>query len=348
MSRRLGPAITAAFIALPEMLAFPLGGRPRAFQRGAEAGWERPRDERRAPRPSPPRGGGGEKPRWQGEARGRQQESWPAEEASPPAWRVEAAELGAEFVYGVNPVLAALRHGRRKVHRLLVQDSIVAERRKDGAAVERAEALAAAAGVEVLRVDKHRLNLVCDHRPHQGLAILCEPLAFAPMAQMPPAAEGVPLWLALDEVSDPQNLGALLRSAYFLGVEGVLVSAKNSAPLSPAVSKASAGAVELMEVFAARNLPKLLEEARHKGWQVVGAAMENSVEPHEVDRARPTILVLGSEGRGLRTNVLRACDSLVCVPGGLAEDSDEAELVDSLNVSVAGGILLYALLHGRA
>ena len=117
--------------------------------------------------------------------------------------------------------------------------------------------------------------------------------------------------------------------------------------------------MELMEVHAARNLPRTLEEARERGWQVVGAALERSVEPHEVDRARPTVLVLGSEGKGLRTNVMRACDTLVRVPSGLdaspyaATDTEagassaDGEMVDSLNVSVAGGILLYALLTGR-
>ena len=114
--------------------------------------------------------------------------------------------------------------------------------------------------------------------------------------------------------------------------------------------------MELMEVHAARNLPRTLEAAREDGWHVVGAALEESVEPHEVDKSQPTVLVLGSEGKGLRTNVLRACDTVVRVPRGLLGAQDGAtdaaaaadgEMVDSLNVSVAGGILLYALLSGR-
>jgi len=159
------------------------------------------------------------------------------------------------------------------------------------------------------------------------------------------------VWLALDEVTDPQNMGALLRTAFFLGVDGVVVSEKNSAPLSPVVSKASAGAMELMKVHSTRNLVSFLEEARAGGWTVVGASVDKSVLPSELDAARPTVLVLGSEGRGLRTNVLRACGQLVRVPRAqsgaaslAAGGTDHSSLVDSLNVSVAGAVLLYALL----
>ena len=159
---------------------------------------------------------------------------WQTEDRAPPQWRVEATELDAEFVYGVNSVQAALRHGRRKVHKLLLQDSMDLAKRKDRSAVTEIEELAAAAGVAIERTDKHLLNLMCDNRPHQGLAIMCSSLEFKPMQKLPPvnaaATEGgaAPLWLALDEVTDPQNLGALLRSAFFLGAHGVLVSAKNS------------------------------------------------------------------------------------------------------------------------
>ena len=147
-----------------------------------------------------------------------------------------------------------------------------------------------------------------------------------------------------------QNFGALLRSAFFLGADGVLVSQKNSCSLTPTVSKASAGAMELMEVHAARNLPRTLEAAKEAGWAVVGAALERSVEPSDLDAAKPTVLVLGSEGHGLRTNVLRACSDLVRIPRGAdaaADANADGEMVDSLNVSVAGGILLYALLTRR-
>ena len=104
--------------------------------------------------------------------------------------------------------------------------------------------------------------------------------------------------------------------------------------------------MELSPVFAARNLPRTLEAAKESGWQVVGAALDNSVSPSELPHTEPTVLVLGSEGHGLRTTVQRACTALVRIPGGTS-DVEDAELVDSLNVSVAGGILLHGLLSER-
>jgi 21S rRNA (GM2251-2'-O)-methyltransferase len=166
---------------------------------------------------------------------------------------------------------------------------------------------------------------------------------------MPAAGVGRPVWLALDEVTDPQNLGSLLRSALFLGAAGVLVSEKNSAPLSPAVSRASAGAMELMTVHSTRNLVRTLADAAEAGWLVAGAALEDSVTVGEMDHTSPTILVLGSEGKGLRTSVLRECGMLVRVPRGdsaaCAVSADHAGLVDSLNVGVAGGVLLSAVIQ---
>jgi len=264
-----------------------------------------------------------------------------------------------DALYGVSPVLAALRSQRRTFHRLLLQDTLLAEKRTDRPALLEIEQLAADADVRIERRDKGTLNGMCRNRPHQGLVLQVSPLEFEPMQALPPVKEGeAPLWLALDEVTDPQNFGALLRSAFFLGAAGVLVSQKNACPLTPVVSKSSAGAMEVMRVHAARNLVRTLEAASADGWQVVGAALQESVEPDALDAARPTVLVLGSEGHGLRTNVLRACTDLVRIPCGegsmAAADARggnqqrPTEVVDSLNVSVAGGILLYSLLSARS
>ena len=140
-----------------------------------------------------------------------------------------------------------------------------------------------------------------------GEPLLFEHMSNPPLA--PPDALGQRrLWLVLDEVQDPHNLGSLLRSAYFLGVDGVLVSEKNTARLSPAVSKSSAGAMELMRVHSTRNLVKYLNAATEAGWLVAGAAFDASVLVGELegDDRRRTMLVMGSEGKGLRTMVARA------------------------------------------
>ena len=256
-------------------------------------------------------------------------------------------------------------------------------------------ALAREHGVPIAEVDKGVLNTLCGSRPHQGFVLRCGGLSFEPMRSIPTAGDDTNnypnVWLALDEVVDPMNLGALLRSIYFLGGGervGVVVTAKNSSPLSPAVSAASSGALEFMTVYSTSNLPKLLHNAKDSGWSVLGAAAEapgtkndkrsdNSAtvndwdiggeddanivsnqrgemqllcyDLYNVETNKPTILVLGSEGRGLRTLVGRACTSFVKIPGGAPitdEDDGSQAGVDSLNVSVTGGILLWHFLSG--
>jgi len=249
--------------------------------------------------------------------------------------------------------------------------------------------LAERRGIPVAEVDKGVLNTLSGNRPHQGMVLRCGRLDFTPLATIPypgrttsegcnnDAAEGVPsnavqtttndaspnLWLVLDEVVDPQNLGALLRSAYFLGgggmqqqnTVGVLVCAKNSAPPTPTVSAASAGALELSNVYSTSNLPRTLAAAEQDGFRIIGAsttAPRDSADIPVYDlqdlpkSSEPTLLVLGSEGQGLRNLVARSCTSFVRIPSGDVRDGDaEDSGVDSLNVSVTGGILLWHLIH---
>lgn len=156
-----------------------------------------------------------------------------------------------------------------------------------------------------------------------------------------------------------QNFGAALRSAFFLGASGVLTCRRNSSPLSAVVSKASAGAMELAPVHSCRSLPQTLEDARSKGWLILGAAAEEgAVACSEFVLEKPTVLVLGNEGYGLRTTVKRQCDTLLRIEGGEgsgmaarqgvgAGASNKSQLVDSLNVSVATGILIHSLVTSR-
>jgi 21S rRNA (GM2251-2'-O)-methyltransferase len=150
------------------------------------------------------------------------------------------------------------------------------------------------------------------------------------------------LVLALDEVFDPQNFGALLRSSYFLGVDKVVVCAKNSAPLSPVVSKASSGAMENMIVYSTDNMMRFLDKSKDNGWQVIGTDLgEKSKSLKQVAVEKPTIVVLGNEGHGLRTNIVRRCDVLVKIGQQIRPDSEakseaDTEAGSSLGGSVAG------------
>jgi 21S rRNA (GM2251-2'-O)-methyltransferase len=150
--------------------------------------------------------------------------------------------------------------------------------------------------------------------------------------------------LALDEVTDPQNLGSILRSAFFFGVDEVIICSKNSAPLSPVVSKASAGALEVMTVRSANNLMRLLDESKKTGWQVVGTSLgEDTMPLDSLPLLQPTILVMGNEGHGLRQSIISRCDHKVHIPCGRGSNA----LVDSLNVSVATGVLLNHLRQSK-
>jgi len=149
----------------------------------------------------------------------------------------------------------------------------------------------------------------------------------------------VPLLLVLDGVQDPQNLGALVRSAHVLGADGVLIPRHRAAPVTPAVVKASAGATEHTPIAQVTNVARTLEELKERGIWIVGASALGGRLPSEIDLTVPVALVLGSEGKGVRPLVLRACDLLVRIP--------MAGRVASLNVSVAGAILLYETVRQR-
>ncbi|CAO3642271.1 unnamed protein product [Cunninghamella blakesleeana] len=158
----------------------------------------------------------------------------------------------------------------------------------------------------------------------------------------------LPFWIALDQVQDPQNLGSILRTAHFFGVDGVLVCHKNSAPLSPAVSKVSSGAMELMDIYTTRNLVHFLNASKEQGWQIVGTDLESTMHLNDYIKStsaneKPRILVFGNEGTGLRTNVKRCCEPLISIPS-FHQQLEHPGNIDSLNVGVSIGVLVHSLL----
>lgn len=277
-------------------------------------------------------------------------------------------------MYGVGPVLAALSAGRREFYTLYTQEGLDLstnnKKKKDKKGSEKVLRIAEKLGLSKKEISKHDLNMISDNRPHQGLVLDASPLEMVSIKELDPvpADEGnVLIWLALDEVTDPQNLGAIIRSAYFFGVAGVVLCAKNSAPLSGVVSKASAGSLELMELRCCKNMMQFLVSSADNGWRVLGGSVAPKAVPlNEVASGLPTILVLGSEGTGLRPLVERSCTQLIKIPGnipvdvsaGVQDDDETSEsnqkcsaeefrsflAVESLNVSVAAGVLLHHLI----
>lgn len=276
-------------------------------------------------------------------------------------------KMVGECVYGVGPVLAALSANRREFYCLYVQEGIDLtgnnKKKKDKKGFEKVLRVADKLGLTKKEISKHDLNMIVDNRPHQGLVLDASPLEMVNIRELDRVGGDMgdksmsPLWLALDEVMDPQNLGAIIRSAYFFGASGVVLCAKNSAPLSGVVSKASAGSLELTELRSCKNMMQFLVSSAENGWRVLGGSVSSrAVGLTEVRTGEPTVLVLGSEGTGLRPLVERSCTQLVKIPGNIPvhlngglEDGESEEFqsflaVESLNVSVAAGVLLHHLI----
>jgi len=229
-------------------------------------------------------------------------------------------------LYGRNAVEEALRAGRRRVHRVHATS---------GAA---REPWLRNPGVPVAVVDAEEVARRAGSEGHQGVAAEVDPYPYADAAVL--LRGPAPLIVALDEVQDPQNLGAICRTAECAGADGVVICERRAAHVTAAVAKASAGAVEHLAVARVRNLTDFLLSARDAGaWSYGAAAGEDAVPYTEPDYAGGVVLVLGSEGKGLRPRVAGACDALIELP--------LRGRIGSLNVSAAAAALLYGILHQR-
>ncbi|XP_030089358.2 rRNA methyltransferase 1, mitochondrial isoform X2 [Serinus canaria] len=317
--------------------------------RGAEQGAPRGRDP---PASLPQSPGAG-----QGSRTGR--ELWRAQQDPPRAGKGKGPERkapalertkGSEILFGVAPCWLALARARRALFRLFLKE----QRGGPGRPLRAELALQAAArGVPVLHVPGRALDTLCRGRPHQGVCLEAAPLPFRSLrdAEEPRPGDGESggrqlLWLVLEHIQDPMNLGALLRSAYFLGVDRVVATHSNSCPLTPTVSKASAGAMEVFDVYSTDDLQGFLKAKRAEGWDVVGTASR----PEDVEGVpviscsefrwdKPLIVVIGSEGEGLSLESQLQCQQMLAIPPGRALHPG----LDSLNVSVAAGILLHSI-----
>jgi 23S rRNA (guanosine2251-2'-O)-methyltransferase len=252
-----------------------------------------------------------------------------------------------EVLYGLHPVSEALKAGRRRFDHVLV----ARERRDDR--LDRVIAQCRDAGIRVREESREQLTLAANTPAHQGVVALVRPQEFLTIEDLftpdpatnksPSAKSPARLVLALDGVEDPQNLGALLRVADGAGVDGVLLTERRSAPLSPAAVKASAGAAEHLRIARVVNLVRSLEELKkHNLWIVgldAGAAERGLTAYDQFDFTGDLVIVLGSEGAGLHDLVRRTCDHLLHIPmaGG----------VSSLNVSAAGAVVLFEAARQR-
>lgn len=240
-----------------------------------------------------------------------------------------------EIVAGRNAVFEALA-SKRPVNKIYIKTGL------QGGSLGKIVAAAQASAVPVEFVQAEKLDRLAPGMRHQGIVALAAPVAFSSLEdvlQRAASRKEVPFLLLLDGLQDPQNVGALIRSADAAGVHGVLLPARRSCPLNMAVAKVSAGAVNYVPVVQIGNVVQTLRSLKEQGFWAAGADMDGDSLYFDADFDRPIVLVIGSEGNGLGRLVKENCDMLVRIPmqGG----------VNSLNASAAGAILMYEVVRQR-
>jgi len=233
-----------------------------------------------------------------------------------------------DLIYGSNPVREALRRGR-PVTRLWLS------REKKDRVAEEVIGHCRKANIPFKAVDKAFLDRLCGSAMHQGFAAQTAPKQYTPWREMQAKAKEAgqaPLILLLDEVEDPQNLGAALRSADALGAHGVVIPKHRAAPLTAGVARASAGAWEYVMVDRVTNISRTMEDMKEEGLWVIGAAAGAGKPLYQMDWTGAVALVLGGEHKGLSPLIRKKCDELVNIP--------MAGQVNSLNVSAAAAAIL--------
>lgn len=236
------------------------------------------------------------------------------------------------ILYGIHAVEEALA-AARPLERLLIA------RGRGGPRVQQMVAAAGAANIPVRLVSRDELDRLAGTTKHQGVVAVSGSKRYADLEELIAAAPPPPLFLLLDGVEDPRNLGAILRTASCAGVSGVILPERRAAGITPAVEKVSAGASEHVAVARVTNLGRALERLKEAGCWLVGLDERGPQSLTSVDFTDPLGLVLGGEGKGLREHVRAKCDFEVSIP--------TVGPISSLNVSVAAGIVLYEAVRQR-
>lgn len=244
-------------------------------------------------------------------------------------------KASSEMVAGRNSVLEALR-ADIPVATMYVAGRIDADDR-----VREALKIAGERGIPILETPRGELDRLTDDAVHQGLAIQVPPYEYAhPSDFVDPQTPGIPLVVALDGITDPRNLGAIIRSVAAFGGHGVVVPARRSVGMTASAWKTSAGAAARIPVAQVSNLNQALKDFKKAGFFVIGLDMDGDVELPDLELAsEPLVIVVGSEGKGLSKLVSENCDQIVSVPMSSA--------VESLNAGIAAGVTLYEVARRR-
>lgn len=233
------------------------------------------------------------------------------------------------IIYGLNPLLERIRQGGQGISEIIVATG------KKGVAVDEILSWASVRNIPVTCKDKSYLDHVSGGSVHQGIAAFCAAYGYVTIDDLIANNTTANLILMLDGITDPHNLGALIRTAHCLGVKGVVIPENRAAAVTATVIKSSAGAAHWLPVTREINLTRTIDYLKERGFWIYGADADQGTDVNQFADAGPVCLVMGSEGRGIRPLIRKKCDFLLSIP--------MAGKLHSLNVSVAAGIILYEM-----
>lgn len=239
-----------------------------------------------------------------------------------------------DLIFGRNAVTELLKSGRS------VNKLFIAEGTRDGS-IQKIFALAKTAGVIVEFIQRDKLDTLCGGR-HQGVAAKAAAINYSTVEEILELAESKhesPFLILLDELEDPQNFGAILRTAEAVGVHGVIIPKRRSVQLNATVFKTSAGAAEYVKVTQVTNVAQTLKQLRELGLKVIGSDMNATIDLKQANLTGGVVLIIGSEGKGMRRLTRENCDELIKIP--------MVGKINSLNASVAGAVLMYEIFFQR-
>ena len=241
-----------------------------------------------------------------------------------------------EILFGINPVYEALKAGRRDVFKILIVKGKISKR------LEQVAALADSLKISVERFSAGALKMISGTDHHQGVCAETGPYPFVDLSEMLAGSQGEkskPLLLLLDNIVDPHNLGALVRTAVCTGMSGVIVPKDRSVPPTPTVSKSSAGGLEHVHLSRVTNMVNAMKILKNNGIWIAGIDRYANESIFTCNMKEFNAVVVGGEGKGIRPLVQKHCDKLLSIP--------QTGLIDSLNASVAGAVVMYEAYRQR-
>ena len=250
--------------------------------------------------------------------------------------RTTIAIVKTEILYGIHAVQEAIRARRRTVFKLHISEKKASNRVQELISLAESQNIP----IETHHTDTLRQILMADHHQGIGAEVSCYPLSPFPHILESLHVDGLlPMVLILDQIVDPQNLGALIRTALSVGIQAMFIPKDRSALPTPSVSRASAGALEHVRVSKVTNVVSTIKVLKQKGFWVVGLDKTSEVSIFSADLKCPLALIIGGEEKGMRPLVKKHCDVLVSIP--------QNDKIDSLNASVAGAVAMYEAFRQR-